>query len=169
MSDKYLPDDEEARNHPLRKQRGWTLHILEDTPGLRVYKAVPPKRSAYLCPACGTKAHVKEWRWSAKNYIDLPRSDKRVELKVRFGRFKCTNEICSRQSFTESLDELNEHHHLTTDLANEILSHLRRKGTFSEAAQAYGLNEQTLRNLEEEFVASEDKRRVDEHTLRPVT
>jgi hypothetical protein len=162
----YLPDDEEARNHPLRKYRHWTLRVVDDQPAFRLYDADPPLRAAYLCPSCTEKARRKEWRRSEINYIDLPRSGKHVELRIRFGRFRCVNTQCSISAFTERLDEVDPRHHITTDLKDEILGYLRRKGTFSEGARAYGLNEQTLRKLEAEFVEAEDARRIAEHTLR---
>jgi len=164
MSEETL--DDEARNHLLNKKRGWSLTINSDKPDRRVYDARPPKRHAYLCPACGERARIKERRWSGKNYVDLPLGKKRIELRVLSGRFTCTNKDCSQGAFTEKLEELDQRHHLTTDLKNTILNSLRRDGTFSQVARQYHLNEQTLRNLEAEFVQDEDKRRIEEHTLR---
>lgn len=163
MSDETL--DNEARNHRLQKERGWSLTVNSDNGERRVYDARPPEREAYLCPTCGEKARIKDRRWSRINYVDLPLGKKRIELRVLSPRFTCTNKHCS-ETFTEKLEELDQRHHLTTALKNAILSSLRRDGTFSGVARQYHLNEQTLRNLEAEFVVDQDKRRVEERTLR---
>jgi transposase len=164
--EEYLPDDEEARNHPLCKEHKWKLHIVKDEVKLREYDGIPPKRTVYLCPDCGGKGDLKEWRWNEKKFIDLPRAHKNVQVWVRLGTFRCPNSDCSRSVFTERRRELDHRHHLTRELSDRVMTYLRTEGTFSSLAAAYALKEGTLRSLEEDFVEAEDKRRVEEQSLR---
>jgi hypothetical protein len=46
------------------------------------------------------------------------------------------------------------------------MGHLLKDGTFSALARSYGIKERILRSLEEDFVAAEDQRRIDEQSLR---
>jgi transposase len=161
----YLPEDDEARDHPLVKDHQWKLLIVEDEPHRRLYGAIPPRQKEYFCPDCGSKAWLKDQRWSDQTYRDLKRREKNVELRVKRRRLKCPNPSCQTATFNEKLPELNHNRHLTRDLTAELIGDLRRHGSFTAIAAEYRLNEQTLRNLERDFVREQDNVRREKHTL----
>jgi transposase len=157
--------DAEAREHPLVKDHGWTLSIKEENDEYRLYDAVPRKQEKYFCPDCKSKASPKD-RISTKPYVDLKRWGRRVELRVRRGRFDCHNPNCKTKRFREELPELNKRH-LTRDLATEVIALLfKSHKTYAFIADLYHVDEQVLRNVEKDHVAEQDLLRRKHYTLR---
>lgn len=107
------------------------------------------------CPHCGFMIRYGHGT-KEKLFMDTPIHGKRVGIRAIRSRYKCQN--CGK-TYIQPLPDMNEDHFMTKRLVSYIEREVFKR-TFTAMAAEIGVDEKTIRNVFNEYVEREEKKRV---------
>lgn len=107
------------------------------------------------CPHCGFMIRYGHGT-KEKLFMDTPIHGKRVGIRAIRNRYKCQN--CGK-TYIQPLPDMNEDHFITKRLVSYIEREVFKR-TFTAMAVEIGVDEKTIRNVFNEYVEREEKKRV---------
>ena len=101
------------------------------------------------CPKCGIVTNLYKHGKKQQLFFDLPMHAKRVGIYVNRQRYKCRE--CN-ETFFENLPDMDVNRSVTNRLINWIQEASLKK-TFTSVAEEIGVDEKTVRNIFNDYVA----------------
>lgn len=77
-------------------------------------------RDKYRCPCCGEETG-RHTTYFTRTIQDLPIIEKALYLNIRLKKFSCSNDMCSKKIFCESIDELVSYKGRRTNRLNDMM------------------------------------------------
>jgi len=105
--------------------------------------------SPSYCPKCGTVANLYKHGKKKQLFFDLPMHAKRVSIYIKRQRYKCRE--CN-ETFFETLPDMDVNRSVTNRLIDWIQEASLKK-TFISVADDIGVDEKTVRNIFNDYVA----------------
>lgn len=125
-----------------RKENGHDMVIVAD------HTAAPA-----VCIRCGViDPKVKKYGTQRQTFMDTPIHGKRAAIEIARQRYKCLE--CGK-TFQQQLPDMDEKRTMTRRLV-EYVQRRSLERTFTEVAGDVGVNEKTIRNIFNEYVAELD-------------
>ena len=121
---------------------GWQV-LNQDKRGNNLCLDVLAPHSLEACPSCQQKESWYRHGTRKQIFIDLPRYNYRVCLRVQRQRYRC--ERC-KKAYYQPLPEMDEKRRATIRLVDHVRQ-LSLREKFSKLADQYGLAQKTIRNI----------------------
>ncbi|MDQ0255562.1 transposase [Evansella vedderi] len=132
------------------------LNILDMTESEDDYRFLVETTSPppSYCPKCGTVPNLYKHGKKNQLFFDLPMHAKRVGILIKRQRYKCRE--CN-ETFFEMLPYMDDSRSVTKRLIKWI-EQTSLKKPFTNVAEDIGVNEKTVRNIFQEYVARLDQK-----------
>jgi transposase len=137
----HVPTDLVSDGSRLLDLSGLAVDRVEsDAFGGRVVHVITADETASACPSCGVLSVSLKGR-ACTRPRDIPYGTRGLRLIWHKRRWRCTERLCARASFTESLPAVRARSRLTTRLRTELGYAVAEQGRIvSESAAHYGVD-----------------------------